>query len=307
MCIILAVNAGSSSLKITIYRKIKQASGEHDHSASCVSLEPGTPELVSTATISDIATTNPSFMLNGKSLPTYGITDHGTAFARFLSELNCSHDSSSEQPQRNRIRYVCHRIVHGGPQPPAPVASDDRGILLDRSSESYHRLTAPAMSDLAPLHNRAALSVVEACFEQLPQAKSAAYFDTSFHRSIPPHVAAYPVDPSFARQRGLTKYGFHGLSCAIFPGHVPPYFPSLTKISTHNRRVHRPHRFSVPWKAHGRNEPYRVTPRIRCVSMCDPRWTFTGHVNGPHSTQRVAGCDAFRKRRPQSRLSPGRR
>jgi acetate kinase len=64
-----------------------------------------------------------------------------------------------------------------------------------------------------PRHNGSALSVIKACFEALPNANSIAYFDTAFHRSIPPHIASYAIDQDVAKKRGLKKYGFHGLSC----------------------------------------------------------------------------------------------
>lgn len=55
---------------------------------------------------------------------------------------------------------------------------------------------------------------MKACIEALPHASSIAYFDTSFHRSIPLHIASYAINPEVAQKRGLKKYGFHGLSCA---------------------------------------------------------------------------------------------
>lgn len=54
---------------------------------------------------------------------------------------------------------------------------------------------------------------MKSAIENLPKASSIAYFDTSFHRSIPLHVASYAINPEVAHKRGLKKYGFHGLSC----------------------------------------------------------------------------------------------
>ncbi|OBZ72095.1 putative acetate kinase [Grifola frondosa] len=48
--------------------------------------------------------------------------------------------------------------------------------------------------------------------EALPNANSIAYFDTSFHRTIPPHISSYAIRQDIAKKRGLQKYGFHGLS-----------------------------------------------------------------------------------------------
>lgn len=54
---------------------------------------------------------------------------------------------------------------------------------------------------------------MKACIEALPGSQSIAYFDTSFHRPIPLHIASYAIDQNIAKKRGLKKYGFHGLSC----------------------------------------------------------------------------------------------
>jgi acetate kinase len=89
------------------------------------------------------------------------------------------------------------------------------------SSEAYHHLEK--LTDLAPLHNGAALSVIHATLEHLPKATSIAYFDTTFHRTIPPHISTYPLDPSIAEPRGLKKYGFHGLSYAYILRSVSRY------------------------------------------------------------------------------------
>lgn len=64
-------------------------------------------------------------------------------------------------------------------------------------------------------HNGAALSVIKSCVETLPAAGSIAYFDTTFHRSIPRHISSYAIDQKIATDRGLKKYGFHGLSCSL--------------------------------------------------------------------------------------------
>ena len=177
MSLILAVNAGSSSLKISLYRRNIQ--------------------LVLLATISNISAPPAIFTFNGEYIPGTSITDHSSAFARFLECLDAN--------QRSEIRHVCHRVVHGG-------GMADRVVIDEKS---YHHIAA--LSDLAPLHNGAALAVIKACIEQLPSASSIAYFDTTFHRSIPPHIASYPIHQSIAARKGLKKYGFHGLSCQFLP------------------------------------------------------------------------------------------
>ncbi|KAG6816891.1 hypothetical protein H0H87_002012 [Tephrocybe sp. NHM501043] len=173
MATILSVNAGSSSLKISLFRR-----------------SPVTLEL--TCGISNITAPPAQLTWNGATESVGGATirDHASAFAYFLSRL----------PDPSSVQCICHRVVHGGDYT-APVVID---------LAAYGRIAA--LSDLAPLHNGAALSVISACIEKLPHAKSIAYFDSVFHCTIPRHIAAYAIDQSIATKRGLRKYGFHGLS-----------------------------------------------------------------------------------------------
>ena len=56
---------------------------------------------------------------------------------------------------------------------------------------------------------------MKACIDALPNANSIAYFDTSFHCSMPQHIGMYAIQQDIAKKRGLKKYGFHGLSCTL--------------------------------------------------------------------------------------------
>ncbi|KIL61569.1 hypothetical protein M378DRAFT_82326 [Amanita muscaria Koide BX008] len=188
MSLILALNAGSSSLKISLYSR--------------VSTEDIVQPLL-TASVSSIQSPPTSFELsaiNSSSIKEEGIktiSDHSSAFAYFLHKV-----AQSTGIDKPHIRYVCHRVVHGGGyREPAKIDSD-----------SYAHIEH--LSNLAPLHNGAALSVIKACLEQLPNATSIAYFDTCFHKTIPPHIYSYAINQEIAKKRGLRKYGFHGLSYA---------------------------------------------------------------------------------------------
>ncbi|KAG6821461.1 hypothetical protein H0H93_010185 [Arthromyces matolae] len=189
---ILSVNAGSSSLKISLFDVTEGV------------------ELVLTCNISNISSPPAKFAFNSdeaESVPS--ITDHSSAFDHFLTR--CPSESSS-------IAFVCHRVVHGGDYT-APVVID---------YQAYDRIAA--LSDLAPLHNGAALSVIKACIEKMPNAKSIAYFDTLFHTTIPRHISSYALDQAVASKRGLRKYGFHGLSLSQFLSRPPT---SLNLIVLH--------------------------------------------------------------------------
>jgi acetate kinase len=213
--LILAVNAGSSSLKISLYRNTS------DVSSTEISSDP--VELVLVSNITDISAPPALFSLSTrnhdvgseiKKEPIDSIHDHTSAFVYFLDTLQ-----EKAGIDRSQIVHVCHRVVHGG----------DFYEPVVITNESYHHIER--LSDLAPLyvtsgaiflrrltyisrrHNGAALSVIQACIDALSNANSIAYFDTSFHRAIPAHIASYAIDQTIAKQRGLKKYGFHGLSC----------------------------------------------------------------------------------------------
>lgn len=99
-----------------------------------------------------------------------------------------------------RLKAVAHRVVHGGAKYFAPV-----------------RVSAEVLSDLrsyiplAPLHQPFALEAIEALLSGLPDVPQVACFDTAFHNTLPQVETMLPL-PYSAWERGLRRYGFHGLS-----------------------------------------------------------------------------------------------
>jgi len=59
-------------------------------------------------------------------------------------------------------------------------------------------------------HNGPALSLLEVCKKTLPKATNVAFFDSTFHASMPDFVKTYPIDQKIAKEKSLRKYGFHG-------------------------------------------------------------------------------------------------
>ncbi len=99
-----------------------------------------------------------------------------------------------------RLRVIAHRVVHGGDRYAAPVRVD--AAVLD-DLEGY--------IPLAPLHQPFALEAIEILLRERPDLPQVACFDTAFHHTLPQveRMLALPWD---AWQRGLRRYGFHGLS-----------------------------------------------------------------------------------------------
>lgn len=121
------------------------------------------------------------------------------AFLSILSEL-----SDCDTPMdRGALAAVGHRVVHGGERFTQPVIIDDTVIEAIRE-----------LALLAPLHITANLAGVEAARSHLPDVPHVAVFDTTFHRTMPPHACAYGLPREVARANGIRRYGFHGTSHA---------------------------------------------------------------------------------------------
>jgi len=111
---------------------------------------------------------------------------------------------------------VGHRVVHGGTRT-APVLLDD-AVVRDLT----------ALTDLAPLHQPAALQAIQCTRAALPDVPQVACFDTAFHRTIPPAAHTYALP---ARLRATVRvYGFHGLSVAWSVGQVARLAPAARRV-----------------------------------------------------------------------------
>jgi acetate kinase len=105
------------------------------------------------------------------------------------------------------VAAVGHRVVHGGPDYAA-------GVLVDAAVKRR----IGELSELAPLHNPVALTVIEAAEAAWPGVPQVAAFDTAFHATLPPEARTYPLPRAWTERWGLRRYGFHGLShayCAL--------------------------------------------------------------------------------------------
>jgi acetate kinase len=100
------------------------------------------------------------------------------------------------------VAAVAHRVVHGGDRFDGPTLVDD-GVLT-----ALRELT-----ELAPLHMGPTLDALAEARERLPETPHVAVFDTAFHRTIPARASTYAL-PRRWRERGIRRYGFHGLSVA---------------------------------------------------------------------------------------------
>ena len=107
------------------------------------------------------------------------------------------------------VDAIGHRVVHGGAEFRESVPVTD--AVLTRLQR---------VSALAPLHNPPALSALEAVRRLAPSVLNVACFDTAFHATIPEAAATYAIPLAWRQERGVRRYGFHGLSHAYSARHT---------------------------------------------------------------------------------------
>jgi acetate kinase len=124
--------------------------------------------------------------------------ERADATKRLLAALTA--EPPSVMKDRSEIAVVGHRIVNGGAQCFRPSVIDDR---VKASIEK--------MAMFAPLHNQVELEGIRLIEETLGSVRQVAVFDTGFHRQMPDAATIYPAPYEWA-ERGIRRYGFHGIS-----------------------------------------------------------------------------------------------
>lgn len=176
---VLALNSGSSSLKFGLHHAT-------DRKADLI-LEGEAEEI---GHPSSTFWTRPASQ-NKKTSSSLPIADAATALDLVFKALQQQNAPSPEA--------IGHRVVHGG------SAIRDHVVVTPEVMDNLR-----SAMDFAPLHVPAALHSIEACMRRmnLPQV---ACLDTEFHRSMPDVARTIPL-PKSARDMGLERFGFHGLS-----------------------------------------------------------------------------------------------
>lgn len=179
---ILCANCGSSSLKLDI---VDTGTGS------------SRPSFVARGQVDRIGTERSSVSLTiPRSVRSEASIDsHAAAFAALLALLR-------EVVALEELDAVGHRVVHGGPTLTGPVLLDD-GVMAQIT----------AVSELAPVHNRAALEVIAAAREELsPDLPAVATFDTGFFATLPEVAWRYALPRALSDDLRIRRYGFHGLA-----------------------------------------------------------------------------------------------
>ncbi len=182
---ILAVNAGSSSLKFSLHPLLGGQVQPHVLSGCIQGLEPGGSPAM-------------DWKVQGEKCTQTLAVPAGQA--PFLVALERLQQLVLQQGGAQRIAAVAHRVVHGGGEFNASVCVDE-GVL--------ERLAR--FNSLAPLHQPHNLEGIRRFRAAMPQVPQVACFDTAFHAHMPEVDYAFAL-PQELRAQGVRRYGFHGLS-----------------------------------------------------------------------------------------------
>lgn len=134
-----------------------------------------------------------------KEIKQLGLIDHKAAVMAILENLtdpNVGCIKSFEE-----IDAVGHRVVHGGEKFASSVLITDE--VIQQVKDCY---------DLAPLHNPANITGIEAITALLPDVPQVGVFDTAFHQTMPARSFMYAIPYEYYKNDGVRRYGFHGTS-----------------------------------------------------------------------------------------------
>lgn len=134
-----------------------------------------------------------------KDIKPLGKTDHHGAVTAILNILTDPQEGCISS--YSEIDAVGHRVVHGGEKFNKSVLITDE--VMQQVKACY---------DLAPLHNPANVTGIEAVTSILPDVKQVGVFDTAFHQTMPASSYMYALPYKFYKEDGVRRYGFHGTS-----------------------------------------------------------------------------------------------
>ncbi len=187
----LIVNAGSSSLKYTVFRMPEQ-------------------EVLANGIFEQLTTPKPTFTHklpneSGKLVkviekePLAPYATHADAINTLIETLTGK--KFGVLSSMDEIAAVGHRVLHGGEK-------FSGSVLVTESVKEAIRECIP----LGPLHNPANLMGIEVCEKIMKGIPQVAVFDTAFHQTIPQEAYMYALPYRYYKEYGIRRYGFHGTS-----------------------------------------------------------------------------------------------
>ena len=199
---LLVVNAGSSSIKFTVYsvdylseQQIVEATGQIEGINTQLNF------VVKNVEGSVLATPD---------LSASGVHDHKAAIDLMMGWLQ-------DYFSKVTLLAVGHRVVHGGPHYFAPVLIDEN-VLIELEK----------LIPLAPLHQPHNLAIIRELLNRMPSLPQVACFDTAYHRTQPTVAQCFAI-PQHLTDAGIRRYGFHGLSYEYIVSILPDLQPCFAK------------------------------------------------------------------------------
>ncbi len=134
-----------------------------------------------------------------KEITDLGLTDHKGAVQAILNNLTDARTGCIKS--YDEIDAVGHRVVHGAEKFNKSVLITDE--VIQQVKDCYN---------LAPLHNPANITGIEAITALMPNVPQVGVFDTAFHQTMPAKSYMYALPYRFYKEDGVRRYGFHGTS-----------------------------------------------------------------------------------------------
>jgi acetate kinase len=192
---ILAINAGSSSIKFSLFENKPDL------------------KLLTTGKIEDIGgkcsfTCHAEGKKAADTEPLPAHSQHEDALRMILSWI---------EKQEWQITAVVHRVVHGGSLFKKPV------LVTAAFLEQLRHLAT-----LAPLHQSHNLTAIDILRKIKPDMPQITCFDTAFHATLDPPFSLYAI-PEDLIEKGIRRYGFHGLSYEWVSHVLQQKYPDLAK------------------------------------------------------------------------------
>ncbi len=178
---ILTVNAGSSSLKFSLFEMPEE-------------------KVIASGLFEKIGLNDSFYTIkyNGEKITKeYDLKDHSIAVNKLMSELIELGIINS----LDEIEGVGHRILHGAQEFSEPTVLSEEIV---KEISKYN--------ELGPLHNPANLMGASSFIKALPNVINVGVFDTAFHQTMEEKEYLYPVPYEWYELYGIRKYGFHGTS-----------------------------------------------------------------------------------------------
>jgi acetate kinase len=202
--VLLVLNAGSSSVKFSLYNVLSEASRLVCVGSGNLQTQQGTEHLSFRSDGSDV--------LEQAQWPRDEVSSPGASLLELIHWL--------ERKSGVRICAAAHRVVHGGNRRMDAVRVDDALIA-----------ELQALVPIAPLHQQACLTLIDYLSTEHPGLPQFVCFDTTFHQGLDWLETTFGL-PRALTEQGLRRYGFHGLSYECIARALPGYDACAAKGRT---------------------------------------------------------------------------